>query len=318
MQDKPDADKIKIGDGGKQKGEDGNESSSESYFSSNDEDEDDDEDSSSGSDSDEVSSNSSDSDKQKVPFVVASAQPATNTVTTSMNQLFATHSVNGSINSFNSHSAVSTSSVPQRKPPSTNLRRYTVDEVNEIRSLIEKYPEEEAKLLFGKFRKKFACWNDDTEAYTKFYQKKWRICKEQQAEKNKKRGRNEFDEMMTTQNQQVPPFKKYKADSSNALPPPLINNPQEGISFNASIMPKLPFVETRSNVLKQEKDTFVLGNANMNPLSLPIIPTHQSGAANHPLIASVTSLENVKKTQEMAPVKNEILPPALPPPPGNK
>ena len=327
MQDKNDADKIKIGDGimnlrseagnAQKCANDGNESSSESYFSSND-----DEDSTSASDSDdddEISSNSTDSDKQqKVPFIIA--QPAPNSVSSS------TASINQLFNTSDSYNHSAPTSVPQRKPPSTNLRRYTVEEVNLIRKLIEDSPDEEAKVLFAKFRQKFPCWNDDTEAYTKFYQKKWRICKEQQSIQNKKRSRNAFDDGAKQQQQpqnmarlpHQPPFKKYKVtNTNNALPPPLMNNQpkQEQIAFNASIMPKLPFVETqRSNGLKQEKDAFVVSNATINPLSLPIIPNNpqQQQQQNQ---AIITPLNEVNHSET---VKNEILPPALPPPPGNK
>ena len=68
----------------------------------------------------------------------------------------------------------------KRKSPSTNLRRYAPAEVELIRKLTVENPEANTKALFHRFRRQFPAWNDDTESYTKFYQKKWRIGKEEE------------------------------------------------------------------------------------------------------------------------------------------
>eukprot|EP01083_Nonionella_stella_P102045 289967_1 len=339
LQDKPDADKIKIGDGimsvRKPRGKprkvttvqvqtvpnSRSSSPSDSYYSSND----DEDGSTSSSDSDDVSSDSSDSE-----------HPQRNTrntndfedvaMTQSADNLVSSATSNGTSGSMSAASSLlykmdyqhrEDALVPQRKPPSTNLRRYTQDEVNYIRRLVTKDPNGEAKTLFYKFRSKFTFWKDDTESYTKFYQKKWRICKEKESntpyavQNNLKRKRSvslglPMDNALQTNNNQ-PPLKKIKVngtnhtDQGNNMLPPLIGNSpkreqNETVSFDASAMPKLPFVLSND------------GTRDANDLNKPL-PT--IGNQNE------TQTETQGKKDETHDIKKEIMPPPLPPPPAH-
>ena len=92
---------------------------------------------------------------------------------------------------------------PVRKPPSTNLRRYSAAEVELIRKLILENPYVNTKSLFARFRQRFPDWKDDTESYTKFYQKKWRIGKE--------------EEMKQQRTMHLPAAKRMKLEHNRAI-----------------------------------------------------------------------------------------------------
>ena len=120
-------------------------------------------------------------------------------------------------------------------------KKYTADEVNYIRKLIEDYPLGETKEMFQKFRKKFTFWKDDTEAYTKFYQKKWRLQKEIDGLTQTKRKKNRKKRLLSEDgDDQLPPKKKIKCDTTStdqSIPPPI--NSDNKFSFDISSLPKL-------------------------------------------------------------------------------
>eukprot|EP00483_Globobulimina_turgida_P010412 UN10433 len=107
-------------------------------------------------------------------------------------------------------------------------RRYSLEETNFIRKLIADYPRYDAKLLFSKFRQRFECWKDDSDSYHKFYQKKWRICKEKNKLCKKRKisfGGGSFNGNVNMDiNTKEPPGKKLRGNGNNfnCLPPPLL------------------------------------------------------------------------------------------------
>eukprot|EP01084_Bolivina_argentea_P226104 381977_1 len=276
LQDKPDADKIKIGDGimniRKTKIKNDSVSVSDSYYSSNDDggesttDEDDDDD-------DDITSNSSNDNNDNIIKKNILLSPIKlGTHTNSKPKTVLSHLFN-----YDYMGSDSSNTIPQRKAPSTNLRRYTADEVNYIRKLIDDYPKEEAKVLFNKFRKTFPSWKDETEAYTKFYQKKWRLAKEKQNNLNHKRKRQSSNTLIYSH---TPPNKKIKIINEKIVSPipiliqaipmtvniPNVGNviiksqsqsqspktPKKEISFDENIMQNLPTINTNVNNGKKD------------------------------------------------------------------
>jgi len=158
-----------------------------------------------------------------------------------------------------------------RKSPSTNLRRYTPAEVELIRKLTIENPEANAKALFNQFRQRFPEWRDDTESYTKFYQKKWRVGKTEEMQQHRllesfaaeraSRGRKRPLAEDAHSEGGINPPKKTKVDhmraSSLTAPPPQMVSPSDIRSVDRaknegednSLIPPLPPPPSRTQIM---------------------------------------------------------------------